>query len=370
MSSSRRSEKVKKRKARKHKKQNKYSFIEPCKQVSEVPNHFYYNSFDLLSYFAALQLMPANATRLISLEAYIHNIVSLGPQAEAPYITYNELKNIAKEDKIGKIYGHLEDPIEGMFTETITFIGGGYTVFPGISADSVYIVKNICKALFLTKLDISYIEIINPIKEIIINTLKLSNIIAKKAGLSRNLEPGDRKNKIVIPEHSLIDYLKNVVVFDNNTWQSLFSNSLDCYIFDLSTEYKQVTDYPYGDLLNRPIIKYCDKYCVSNANVLLLALIRQISQIVIKNNYQKEFCDLFSIAIWECIKSGFERLDHNYQDILLPNLGIPHSQQGLFSFDHDKMAYIISTVDDLSDYNIKNPDELPKDISKYCTGSA
>ena len=111
-----------------------------------------FDKLDLLSKIAALQLMPANADHAMPLDALAHAVANQQYVPHQPEISLKRLKQICNSSTIttGPI-GHSEDPSEHMFTEAFTFEGGSYVVFPGIVDDATYVLRNLTKAIFLSR---------------------------------------------------------------------------------------------------------------------------------------------------------------------------------------------------------------------------
>ena len=138
-----------------------------------------FDKLDLLSKIAALQLVPANATHAMPLEAIAHAVASQEYMPNLPEISLKHLKHICNSPTIknGPI-GHSEDPSEQMFSEAFTFEGGSYIVFPGIVDDATFILRNLAKAIFLSPQSPFSQEFIQRSRILMTAILTLSDIIA------------------------------------------------------------------------------------------------------------------------------------------------------------------------------------------------
>jgi hypothetical protein len=93
-----------------------------------------FDSADLLTKFAALQLMPENADRYFRLEVLSHVAVSIKNKGfgSKKKIKLQQLEQVCRCNSLGLdslVSG--EDPFDNSFTEAFAFIGGSYIVFPG-----------------------------------------------------------------------------------------------------------------------------------------------------------------------------------------------------------------------------------------------
>ena len=192
-----------------------------------------YDPRDLLVTFAALQLLPENAGPLLRLEAYCHVAASLQHESGQRPITYRELTGLMQDDLLGSQIGHMEDPPESLFTDTITFDGGGYIVLPGMSSNSPCEVKNLCKALFLSRRRYPDAPFLKRMKDLIHASLIVSDGVAQRASLTRGLRPSSGgKGKISVPDESTLALLKSAVVLSGQELDIVLS-SLASMVIDL-----------------------------------------------------------------------------------------------------------------------------------------
>lgn len=315
-----------------------------------------YDTVDLLACIAALQLVPENAARLVRLEAYAHFIASLPSSDNKPHITYRELCELFERDLVGRLVGYMEDPVECLFTQEITFDGGGYLVLPGITAGHVFIVKNICAALFLHKEKYPDETFIGDVREFVRCALRLSNMIALRAALCRGMASGEEaEKKVRIPELDRLRVLKQAVVFSEVEWRNLFGKALDGFVLDIAERKLDGNEFHNSPIPVQPVVKYREMYCVVGPNEILFAMVRWIVDAVIVNNQQSDFCELYSRAIWHRTCQNLEYMGNTQTGGPIPQLPIPFGQAGIFFLDHDKALYTVLLVDDLAGFS---PEEL------------
>ena len=104
-----------------------------------------YNSFGLLSTMGALQLSPQNLHHATRIEALTYATCCLEYDTEKPKMSNHRLNRILTSDPLGQKgqIAMFEDPCNNLFTESITFFGGSYTVFPGILETPTHILKHL-----------------------------------------------------------------------------------------------------------------------------------------------------------------------------------------------------------------------------------
>ena len=116
-----------------------------------------YDSKDLLTSLAGLQLVPENADRALRFEVLIHIITLIRRKGfgktKHTRISKNKLTNLCKCESSPDLYyvTRLEDPCENPFTEFFTYHGGSYVVFPSIFENATFILQNLAKAIFYSR---------------------------------------------------------------------------------------------------------------------------------------------------------------------------------------------------------------------------
>jgi hypothetical protein len=149
-----------------------------------------YNSIDLLSTAAALQLLPENAGRFVRLETLSCMVASLHPELSSAYISQGRLRNILNSGFLaGSEVSLLEDPQEYHFTDTFGFDGGPFVVFPGPATDTAYILQNLLRAIFKYPEPIVDSHWLKQTHQLVAATLILSDEVVRRAELSRSVNP-------------------------------------------------------------------------------------------------------------------------------------------------------------------------------------
>ena len=174
-----------------------------------------YNSKDLQCKASALQLLPENASKIIRLEALSYCIACLPYDPSKPEITQHKFKSlINKHLSENSPIAMQEDPCENLMTESLSFIGGSYIVFPGIDENITAIMRSIAGALFFYQPPIANDSLLYKLKQIYAFILKISDKIAARLNLSRNMTSNSLpRGKICFPPSQSMDRLKKAVLF-------------------------------------------------------------------------------------------------------------------------------------------------------------
>lgn len=241
-----------------------------------------YDSADLLATFAALQLCPENADHTMRLDALSHITTCLHPEPDKKRISRHKLNRVCNFEPIGNSFiKSSEDPCDVPFTEAFTFFGGSYIVFPGIAQDVVFALKHLAAAIFLLpEFKKQNKPFVDEVYNLILPTLILSNEIARRAGLERNIAPKYYPNNIYIPVD--LNAKKDAVIFSAvDLVKLLFPHNLSIdnlspfiqKFGELKVESYSLDNTP---LHKRPIIQHGNQFIVSEPGILLASLRYQI----------------------------------------------------------------------------------------------
>lgn len=322
-------------------------------QIIRETNPF--DKFDLLAKIAALQLLPVNADHAMRLDAIAHAVASQKYVPHLPEISVRRLKEICNSSAIkGSPIGYSEDPSEQMFTEAFTFEGGSYVVFPGIVDDATYSLRNLTKAIFLSQESSLSPEFVQKARIIIAAILKLSDLIALRAGLKRGIDPISSQD-VQVPSNTILQNLKRSLVFTEDELSHIFIpgdlllHALQPLITGIGDIEADKFDLGNGPLHVKPLVTLENKIVVCEPGVLLASLRHHLILEAIKLNLSKELADQFRFAVWDNV---IEMLD--YMGIHLGRAFPPRSDDpylaGVFLLDRDKALYVQLITDDLSDY--------------------
>lgn len=181
-----------------------------------------YDSIDLLTTIASLQLMPENIERTIRLEMLAHIISSISINNGKPKINSKKLGRICNS-MVPKEITRMEDPFETPFTDEISFFGGSYIVFPGYGGDSVFVFRHLLNAIFQIHNESMNLEFMSKIRELVSAILSISDEIAHNIELKRGIKPNIINNKIIIPKDLHLDQLKQAISFEQSSLVELLA---------------------------------------------------------------------------------------------------------------------------------------------------
>ncbi len=170
----------------------------------------------LLECLAALQLVPENAYKWLSLTwltLEANYMRSTGSRKPSP----TQLEKLFKS-YIGSTLAQLEDPPEGLFTKAIPGLDGAYIVVCGPTDGPSHQLRLASLAITST--------LSNPASEpsteggaILTFLLRISDLVCRRAGLPRNLPGGKYTSKIFIPKQKRIDALRSAVKISPQDFQ-------------------------------------------------------------------------------------------------------------------------------------------------------
>ncbi|MDX6710875.1 MAG: hypothetical protein QOH96_1891 [Blastocatellia bacterium] len=331
----------------------------PFKAIAEALCRF--DTTDLLAAVSGLQLMPQNADRYVRLEALTHITAATAPQPDKPRVNSETLALISNSwpfDQSG--VATAEDPFENLFTESFTFYEGAHTVFPGITENPAYILKQLSIGLFRHPEGFSPYQLKRDASSLIQGILNLSDEISRRVGLSRGMPPISMPDSdVFVPDDQILDWLKRAVTFKPSGLARLLTDSrlnpgtLNCLVtrrgdFD-------VAGYELGNtqlLLKKPIVLTDQEYIVALPSALLPAARHHVVLLAKKLGATNKIADRFNLAVWSNVISSLKSLGNNLIDTVPPTL--PHGslwRDGFFDLDEDKLIYALLITDPLTNYD-------------------
>jgi SEC-C motif len=315
-----------------------------------------FDKVDLLKSFAGLQVHPQNHGKNVRLELLVQEVFK-SPASYGKKIVYsNGIKNY-----LNKYYSshHLEDNPVNLFTESITFDGGDYIIFPGITEGTSFVLSNLLNAIFYfpnskVPKDFKYL-----IHKASLFLLSISNTIAKHLGYSRNIKEEIIKDQIELPPNADLEPLKRSILFSQDDIDSIrkkFSIPEEVVSQFLANEEDIANSN--GDenpLINKPLVLMRGDYLVLSPTTISFALTSFIWEMAEIVDCMKEVNDVYHDVVWQNTRAnlnicGFRATkpkDFPEQEELA-------IKEALFQIDDDKLAYVVYQYDDGSGYS-ENP---------------
>lgn len=326
-----------------------------------------FDVIDLLGVAGGLQLLPRNAERTLRLEAFAHVCGSLPFVPSRPRISNPRLRAFLTQDSGLATIEQGEDPYPGPFVEEVPFYGGSFAVFPGLTSGATYVFKTLCNCFFQQKH--SFMPFIARLQALIKGTLALSDTIANRAGLDRNVEPVSAPDEtIAVPDAYHLSNLKEAVTFELSKIESLYgirSNEgpiwepLTCPLGSFGLSSFGVDSSP---LLLTPIIQAGSSFIVSCPEALLSALNHHIVRMAIENGESKWLATAYRNAVTASVQKSLLMLDCmplNW-DPLNADV-VPGTNECLVACDTDKLIFAIVATDDLEHFDVASVVGSPHD---------
>jgi hypothetical protein len=317
---------------------------------------------DLLSAIAGLQLLPANAERIVRLEAFAYLVASgkskrsrkVAPHTLAPLCNCGALQTIA----------HAEDPFDGVFCEEVLFHGGSYKVLPGITEHATFILKRINETIFFHRDAFPDASFVRTATDLIHGTLALSHRTCRLAGVQRNPDlstTGD--GNIVVPDGKRLAELKASVRLSHAALGDFLrsrGHPTDCLApltvaaDGLPRENElQIS----GVLSRRPLVAGSTDIVIASPSELLPALWNALIALAQDRGVEKELASRFGSATWQAVHEHLRYINCDALPLVVPAWdnapAVVHD--GYFSLDTDKLIYCLQVSDSLEDYDRKDP---------------
>ena len=317
-----------------------------------------FNSFDLMRKIGALNLVPLNASRRITLDTLAHLLAAQPYDSNAPTISRHRLENLVRKHlSADSEPGRTDDPAPEMFTEEITFPYGPFVVFPGILLNSCEILRWLLKATLLKTPQLKHNSFEEEVFRASLLCLAVSNAIAQRAGIQRGVPPQfDSSREIVIPAMNVIKKGADAVTFSRSELISLtvgeefFDGTMDPLAMNICEVDWEGYTFEFGQLHHRPFVRAGDSYVVSDPSWLMSGLLHRIYSIALMHGKLPELANAYRGVIWSEVE-GLLRLSSSFPSPLtLPDRKPTTFAEGLFTLDSDKMLYVQLATDDRIDF--------------------
>jgi len=303
--------------------------------------------------------MPVNAERQLRLERFAAVVYSLPHDSQRPRMSAGRWRSLLNGPPIVTPgVQSAEDPFETPFTDSVSYVGGSYLVLPGIAEDA----SEACRVLLRAAAsDRDRDEgIFGPsIEHLMYATLRISDEVARRAGLSRSVQAGSTTNgTLEIPNREEFDRLKGAVRFSGDELTSIVhpfgSAVLDPIVarfgeVDLDPDKDSDLSFPY----TKPILTDGEQYIVALPAGLLVAL--RHAAVLGAVEYRRGAL----VPILREIVASASALDVDrmgWRRMSWPGSEQPDwCRESFWRFDVDKYAHLVVIVDDLSGYEATDP---------------
>jgi hypothetical protein len=328
------------------------------KYASKVRNNEFfkkYNTIALLQSFAGLSLLPENHGKYVRMEEL----------ARAAIKSYSSTKEVPTADILKAFLdanypsNPLEDPAVNLFTDVVTFIGGDYLVFPGITENGTFILSNLLAAIFHWPDSGIPKQFITNCRHAISLMLAISNTIATRLGYHRYQKGTSQDSTIEVPKKDSLKALKEAVTFTVEEMEQL------CKAYSIAQEaIKEFSIHPDSADLKSPYIEesplvykpilYADgQYLIVSPATLTLAITDYIWTIAESFGCMGEVNEAYHGILWNNLQMQLGQMGFIREDI--PDIDYDkenHKGAGFYRFDDDKIAYVQYLYDNGTHYKL------------------
>lgn len=313
-----------------------------------------YNNTELISILSYLQCLPQNHGKNIRLEDILRNAI-LSNSESLQKVNVTSLKDFIHAHFT---HNHLEDPAENLFTQNICTPTGNFIVFPGVGEGTLFALQHLLNVISLGHFDSKFKR---DCLSIAMALMHISNSIAESLNYQRNLKGIDTSdNDIYFPGIADVNTHKNLFVYDKETLYSILSlynlNIDDISEFILSSNDPRLLsdDRNQSPIFVKPFVVKDGKYIILSlpnlVTTAIISILNYLSKIGKLNDIVKEYAENCNeYASFLLHKMGFKELDFSFSS---SNLNI---QEGIFRFDADKIAYVVTVYDDGENFDFNNP---------------
>lgn len=307
--------------------------------------HFFekYNTTDLLQSIAGLSILKENHGKNYRFEQIIEEAI-IHFNANSAIATVTELKSFLAAEYPSE---PMEDDPFNLFTDVVTFHGGDYLIFPGISDSTSFILNNLLKAIFQNpnnKLPKEFQAIAYQAAMLI---LEISDHIAKVIGYKR-YEVGEvDKGLVKFPSEERLNLLRKSVSIKRPEMYRLLQISnidtsiLNAFLLDISSPDIGANFGQDSPLIMRPIINGQDKFVVVSPSNLSYALVEFIKREAKRLDCSGLLVEAYHDFLWLDSQLKLKKIGFKYLSLdATENKNTPSLRYGIYRFDDDKIAFI------------------------------
>lgn len=324
----------------------------------------FFQKFDqkeLIAVLGCLQIFPENDFHATRLEFATQIAYSINGSKQKR-IDPNEFKNRLNEyiPTISNI-GITEKPPENPFTNLLGFCGKDYIIYPDVYDDESLIIDHLYTVI-TSQNEKFPDEFLQETLSKIFGILWISNEIATRVGHIRYMDcPHDwtsKPNDIYVPIIKEIKKFQNAVVFDKKILAKELGAiylSLEPFISHKTGKKNEYEETEKTSLFISPLVDFGDEIVVSLPRTLLASLRHNIWKTAIKFNILNELAFEYQQFLWYNSWKFFNYMGYKFIDEELPakkeNFPV---DEGLFTFDTDKIAYVQLISDSAENYNVND----------------
>jgi len=322
-----------------------------------------HNSDDMLATVAGLTLIRENHGKNIRLEQIIADIL----------VDYSQSTNKISDAKLKEILdkkyasNYLEDEPVNLFSDLISFHGGDYVVFPGITESSSFVLSTLIRTLFLhphADMPEDFLEKCLQATKLL---LELSNRMARILGIARYQKGVVSKGKLSFPDIPQLEKLRSAVKITDQQMvhlKGLFGISdeiLEAFLISADDETLAGRFGEESALPAKPLFKSHEGYIIVSPATLTYALVEYIREEAKRMKCIELLRKEFHEQIWTDLQLKLKALGFDYIDMKGKGLQLfPESLGAIYQFDDNKIAYIHMVT---SDAKMQQAKKLPSGLT-------
>lgn len=302
-----------------------------------------YGTIDLLQSIAGLSLLPNNHGKNIRLDQLLLEILR-NFSTKTTTLDASSLKSFLNREYSSEI---MEDVPVNMFTDLITFYGGDYLVFPGITENGTFVISNLLTAVFqwpYSKIPKSFVD---KCRHVVVLILAISNEMANRLEYTRYQEGKAEEVEIFVPKAEDLSKINSVVKFSDKELEILSKQKyfdkkvISEFLFDFKTLNLPITNFNDNPLLNKPIIKIDGGYIIASPTTLSYALTNYIWREAELQSCMKAVNSSYHDLLWHNVQIQFSTIGFKHINVYSTLSKTKETQkEGFYKFDVDKIAYI------------------------------
>jgi len=314
-----------------------------------------FDLIDLAAKIGGLALMPENADRMSRFEAASGIVASMRPCSDwTPKIGPERFDKWLNGPSGPLSLGlNEEDPYTDLFTESVAFYGGPFTVFPGVMEDSVYILRHICEGIFKAPLSFD-VDCRSQANHLVSAVLKVSHEIAVRSRLGRNTKSIPTTGQPVrIPGAEVHNSLAAAVRFSKEDLIRLVGPSFDALqalIVTLGESSGRALDPTNPPTLARPIVRWNNDFVVIAPGHLMAALCHEMLALIVRGGQEGDFNTVYRWTVFRNVVRSLGAFGNRPTGVVLPDGGQLPMQAGLFTLDRDKLLHCMLITDELEEF--------------------
>ncbi len=321
-----------------------------------------YVQSDMVAALGGLQVHPANHRHTLRLE--------LAALAASATKQDGDRKPRAEEiERMLRVHlplagecGQMQDPPEGLFTESISFFGGNYVVYPGDIDHASSILQAHLDSMFRSGSH-AVEELRRNVTLPILALLVLSNEVARRLGHTRYMDDTEAWTRdIVIPPEKALAQLRRAVRFAHAELEALLErHKLDpSHLSPFVTQGGELDirgANPYRNpLFLTPVVQMADTLVLALPGSVMLAIRHLIWVVACRMGARAKMEAAYCDFQWLKTKEHLRLMMYSEVRLDLPDWKRPPPvREGVFRIDTDKLAHVILVTDDAVNYNESDP---------------